>query len=182
METVDVVAFRQQFDKAYCILYNKKDGTEKRFLPPIHVCCDNSLNVIDDRLGSVIWDDANSRFYWFRVNGPGSFINSPTSAMNFGSKVLVPGLIIAVDYGEIQNMRIIVSEEMLDRFMEGLGALMTEEQKEHVRHLILDETDMENIIQRKQTVSYVTGMPKNQRLTQKHYSDMDEYNKTVHSN
>lgn len=182
METVDVIAFRENFDKAYFIMYNKKDGTEKKFLPPIHVCCDNSLNVIDDRMGSVIWDDENSRFYWFRVNGPTSFINSPTSAMSFGSKVLVPGLIIAVDYGEIQNMRIIVSEEMLERFMEGLGSLMTEEQKNHVRHLILDETDMENIIQRKQTVSYVTGFDKRQQASTKHYSEMDEYNKTVHTN
>lgn len=182
METVDVIAFRQNFDKAFCVMYSKKDGSEKRFLPPIHVCCDNSLNVVDDRMGSVIWDDENSRLYWFKVNGPSSFPNSPTSAMNFGSKVLVPGLIIAVDYGEIQNMRIIVTEEMLERFMEGLGSLMTEEQKEHVRHILIDETDMLNIIQRKQTTSYITELSKNDQSSMKHYSDMDEYNKTVHTN
>ena len=182
MEAKDVIAFREQFDRATFTRYNRLTGEKREFKPGIHICCDNSLNAYDDRMGSVIWDDENERFYWFRLNGPTASINSPTSAMSMGDKVQTPALVICVDYGEIQNLRVILDEEMILKYFDALGDLINDDEKAHIMEMIFDETDMSNIILRKKNVSYVTGMDKRADISSKHHSDLDEYNRTVHTN
>jgi len=181
METQDVIAFRNQFDQATFTRYNKYTGEKKLFKPGIHICCDNSLNAYDDRMGSVIWDDENSRFYWFKLNAEGSHPQSPTMAMSFGDKVQIPALVIAVDYGEIQNMRIILDREMFDKYIEALGSLVTEEQKKHLIYELFASTSMDYIIRRKNRTSYVTGEAKDLPVSSQNHDENDEYNKTVHT-
>lgn len=181
METVDVIAFREGFDKATFTMYNRYTGEKKLFKPEIHICCDNSLNAIDDRMGSVIWDDENSRFYWFKLNSLGSTPNSTAPAISLGDKVEIPAMVITVDYGEIQNMRIVMNEEMFDKYVkEAIGHLITEDQIKHLKYIFFAQTDMKYIISRKNKVSYMTEELKDTQRSTKHYDDRDEYDKTIH--
>jgi len=180
METVDVIAFREGFDKATFTMYNKYTGEAKLFKPAIHICCDNSLNAVDDRFGSVIWDDENSRFYWFKLNSPGSTPNATSPGMSTGDKVQIPAMVITVDYGEIQNMRIVMNEEMFDKYVEGLGNLITEDQIKHIKYILFAQSDMHHIISRKNKTSYMTEELKDTSNSTRNYDDKDEYNKTVH--
>lgn len=179
MEKKDVVAFRNIVDQCTFTLTSRKDGTKKEFKPRIYVICDNSLNVIDDRLGSVIWDDDNERFWWFRSNTPGTTPESGHN-MSMGSEVRWPYAVVYVDYAEIQNMRIVMNQESFDKMYNALGGLMTEEQKTNIEMNIKDSGDMTTVIPRKYEVNYVTGLPKKYDPPSK--TEDKAYAFTVHAN
>ena len=102
-------------------------------------------------------------------------------AMSFGDKVELPALVIAVDYNQIQNMRIIMDREMFDNYIEELGSLVTEEQKKHLEYELFAQTDMNTIIKRKNNTSYVTGLSKDAEISSRSYDEIDSYNHTVHT-
>lgn len=181
MEKKDVIAFREAYKKATFTLNNRFDGTKKTFIPFIHVLCDNSLNAVDDQQGSIIWDDENERFYWFTINS-NSTVPYSTGTMSFGNKAANPLCVVSVDYGEIQNMRMVMNEEAFENYIANtdLNILMTADQKEHIRK-IFEECDQTIAIQRKKNISYNTLAPKNAPISQKHYDDQDEYTYTVHT-
>lgn len=153
-------------------------GELVEYLAPFVVICDNSLACKDDRQGSIVWDDANEKFVEFRYNGPGSYYNSHSNAMTFGNKPAVPGVAIIVDYGEIQNFRVELNEDIFESITSALSA-MTDEQKEHVKNLLFVQTDMEHVIKRKRKISYVTQQTKDTELSKTNFSDNDEYRATV---
>ena len=185
MEKVDVVHFRELIDKCEFTLYKKTGedkGTSKKFKPWIHICCDNSLNVIDDREGSVIWDDDNERFYWIRPNTP-STVPFSNSGMSFGSINEVPVALICVDYGEIQNIRCIMNKESFDNLYKALKqeGIMTEDHYNHLIQTLFDETDMKKIIARKKAYNYVTGYSNDtDEITNPSLGENQVYNKTIH--
>lgn len=179
MELERVKLFRDQFKKCTFRMKNRKTGEVKEFIPFIHICCDNSLNAIDDNEGSVIWDDDNAVFYWIRANTPSSTPFGGQAGMSFGDHVNFPYLVVSVDYDEIQNIRQPMDQACFDKFCELLGDKITEEQKEHIENLILEESNMKHVIARKREVNYVTGLPK--AFDPPHQEPSKAYSYSIHS-
>lgn len=173
METATVKHIRDIFRKCTFTLSKRSDGSKSKFSPTLHICCDNSLNCYASEAeyeeadgtkhlnnSTIIWDDDNEMFYWLKANTPSTLPNSPSSSMSMGIKSDFPLVVIAVDYGEIQNMRIILNEEAYWNFCEAMGDLMTEEQKNNIYRIIFEESNMHTVITRKKEISYMTGLPK----------------------
>lgn len=160
MEKDAVIQIREAFRQATFTLNSRKDGSKKVFKPQIHVVLDNSVNIIDDGEGSLIWDDENELLWWFRANTPGSYINSPSAGMSFGSKSEFPMMCIGSNYEQIQNMRVLLNEESYFNLCEAIGENMTEENKMHNYERIVEETDMNVVLSRKREINYNTGLPK----------------------
>lgn len=179
MELERVVLFRNQCKQMKFPMWNRETGEKRYFTPYIHICCDNSLNAIDDNEGSVIWDDDNAVFYWFRANTPSSTPLSGHAGMSFGDSVNFPYLVIKVDYDEIQNIRQPLNQECFDQLYELLSDKMSEDEKTHVENLILTETNIKNIFALKKEVSYVTGLPK--RYDPPHKDEAQSYAHNIHS-
>lgn len=185
MEKATVIKLRELCYKATFTLYNKnKDcDPDKRTLTlrgPVHIVCDNSLNIVDNPLRkSVIWDDANECLYYFTYNTESSFFNPATTAISFGDKPAVPGLCILVDYGEIQNIRVQLNEEAFDNLAKSING-MTDEDKKAIKNYIFKETDQREIIKRKKNISYNTITDKRTDPGSRRYDDNHEYNRTIH--
>lgn len=179
MDIERVKLFRDQFKQVSYTMWNRKTGEKKQFTPYIHICCDNSLNAIDDNNGSVIWDDDNAVFYWIRSHTPSSTPLSGQAGMSFGDHVKFPYLIIAVDYDEIQNIRQPMDQQCFDKFCELLGDKMTQEQKEYIENIILEEVNMKHVIARKREMNYVTGLPK--AYDPPHKTEEQSYAHNIHS-
>lgn len=179
MEKEDVIKLRELANKA---TYTRRlaDGTTVTDIVPLVIVCDNSLNCVDYHDGSVIWDDDNAVFVNFIVNGPDTVYQGKSHAMSFGSKIKAPLAAILVDYGEIQNFRLELIEEAYDNFSNGFTAMSAEE-KEAVKKYYFEDLNMDNIIRRKQQISYMTQQKKDHPIEQQHYDDLDEYNRTVHT-
>ena len=93
-------------------------------------------------------------------------------------------MVIGVDYDEIQNMRISMNAEMFENLLTQMtadGIPITNDQKNYLRHILFIETDMDYIIKRKQNVSYMTETSVNAEISQRHYTEDDEYSKTIHT-
>ena len=58
---------------------------------------------------------------------------------------------------------------------------MTAEEREAVKKYYFEDLNMDNIIRRKQQISYMTQQKKDHPIEQQHYDDLDEYNRTVHA-
>lgn len=177
METADVVKLRTLCEKAKQTVRHA-DGSIDQIAFPTHVVCDNSLNVLDYHKGNVIWNDADGYFVYFTNISPSSIITSPNSGMSFGSEVMVPGVMICVDYGEIQNIRCEISKEA---FMEVAQALnMTQDQIDYNFAQIFDRANMNTSIQRKRMYAYSNQAHKNSADGKRNFTEEEEYNKTVH--
>lgn len=176
MEKQEVITHR---NLCYQATYTQRqaDGTTKKAKVPIHIVCDNSLNIIDYHNGNVIWDDANSRIIYFTVNSPDKVFNSASASMTAGTKPAFPGAMIVVDYGEIQNLRVELNEEAFDAVIGSIS--MSADQKEYVRQKLFVETDQEYIIKRKKEISYMTQRKKDEEESLKNYDENDEYKRTV---
>lgn len=185
MEKETVIKLRELAYKATMTLYNKnKDCKESERTMvvrcPLNIVCDNSLNITDDPINkNVVWDDANECLYYFTYNGESAFYNPATAAISFGDKPVVSGVCILVDYAEIQNIRIQLSEESFDNFTAGI-TVMTQEQKDALKNHLFRDTDQRVIIERKNKTSYMTMMDKDKDPSTRHYNDIHEYNKTIH--
>lgn len=185
MDKATVIKLRNLCYKATFTLYNKNRNCkpEERTLTlrmPVHILCDNSMSIIDDPiLKNVVWDDDNEVFYYFTRNGSTVFPNSSTNSISFGDKVAIPCACILVDYGEIQNLRLQLNEEAFDKFTSQIPQI-TDEQKKTIKEKIFKETDMTNVIKRKQNVSFMTMTDKNSDPATRNYDDEHEYTKTVH--
>lgn len=185
MDKATVIKFREMCYKATMTLYNKNQNCAenektKVLRCPLNIVCDNSLNITDDPITrNVVWDDDNECLYYFTYNGESAFYNPSTAAISFGNKPVVAGVCILIDYGEIQNIRIQLSEEAFNNFTAGITALGAE-QKEVLRKHIFRDTDQEVIIKRKKNTSYMTMTDKDKDPATRHYDDIHEYNKTIH--
>lgn len=158
MEKDAVIRIREAFRKAKFTLTSRKDGSKKEFSPQIHVVLDNSVNMIDDGNGSLIWDDDNEMLWWFKANTLGSYINSPSASMSFGDKSEWPAMCIGSNYEQIQNMRILLNEEAYYNLCAEIGTdLMPEDAIMNNYIKIFEETDMNVVISRKREVNYNTG-------------------------
>lgn len=175
MDKERVVKIRDMLKSIKFPIYNRGTGEEKMVTPYIQVVCDNSVNAVDDNQGSIIWDDENDIFYWFKANAPGSTIFHPSMAM--GVAVKTAYLVIAVDYDEIQNIRMPMNQECFDQIATKIP--MTEEQKNHIEDMILTESDMRNVFAMKRSTNYVTGLPSKYDIPSG--SDSKVYAKTIHS-
>lgn len=190
MEKEHVIKIREIFRKAKFTLTSRKNGKKATFFPIIHIVLDNSVNIFSteaeyiDENGvehfnnsTVVWDDDNELLYWFRPNTPSTLPNSPSSSMSHSHKSDFPLVLVLADYGEIQNMRIILNEEAFDNLCEGLGDLISEEQKNNIYRSIFEETDQSVIISRKREVNYNTGKLKKY---DPNYTEDSSYDLTVH--
>jgi hypothetical protein len=175
MDQERVILIRDKFKALKFKLYHRGTGEEKEFTPLIQIVCDNSLNVVDDNQGNVIWDDDNGIFYWFKGNCQSS--TSYQAGISNGVALNTPYLCIAVDYDEIQNIRIAMNQECFDQLAQSLS--LTDEQKEYIKDMILSESDMRNVIVRKQNNSYVTSVPEKYTIAAK--DDNKVYDKTIHA-
>lgn len=185
MEKATVIKLRELAYKATMTLYNKnKDCPEDKktmtIRSPLNIVCDNSLNITDDPINNnVIWDDVNGCLYYFTYNGESAFYNPATAAISFGDKPVVSAVGILIDYDEIQNIRVQLSEESFDNLTAGI-TVMTPEQKDALKNHLFRDTDQRVIIERKNKTSYMTMMDKDKDPSTRHYDDMHEYNKTIH--
>ena len=176
MDTPFVKKIRDLCDKATYTV-KKADGTTETKQSPIHIVCDNSLSCIDDRRGSVIWDDDNELFICFTYNTSSTFYNSLTESISMGGQITVPGVAILVDYSEIQNMRILINKEIFENFTNALT--ITDEQKEWLNYKYFIALDEKYNIEQKRKMNYVTAAPNDSAISKANYSDNGEYHKTV---
>lgn len=171
MEKDAVIKIRETFRKATFSLYNKKTGEKTTFAPIIHIVLDNSVNIFSmeaepgnplNNQSTVIWDDDNELLWWFRANTASSSINSPSSSMGFGDQPDFAMELIASNFEQIQNMRIIINQEAFENIANILidEGVMTEVQKENIYRNIFEEADMRVVLQRKKEVNYNTGQLK----------------------
>lgn len=178
MEKEAVIKIRESFRKATFTLTSRKDGSKKVFQPQIHVVLDNSVNIIDDGNGSLIWDDENELLWWFRGNTPGAYINSPSSGMSFGNKSEFPAMCIGSNYEQIQNIRVILNEESYFKLCNEIGSdIMSQEEIDNNYEKLFEETDMNVIISRKREINYNTGLPKKYDKT---YDEDSSYTIATH--
>ena len=183
MDKAAVIKFRNLAQVSSVTLYSKElnaDGVQDKFVVPnnIHIVCDNSLNIIDDNNGSVIWDDANEVFYAFRLNTPSSFFTGQTNTISHGNQPKVPICLIAVDYGEIQNMRFQLNCEQFEKIAQELK--LTDEEHDHLYNKFFVNLDQKHQIEVKRTISYDTQTKKDGAIAKRSYDGNDEYMKTVH--
>jgi hypothetical protein len=68
---------------------------------------------IDERSQELFWDDDNGICYYFHYNQ----IRSITPNMIGRDKVVVPACISAFDYGEIQEIKMLLNEEALRKLL-----------------------------------------------------------------
>ena len=183
METATVQLLRQKCEQATFTLYNKDkncapaDAT-KTVKSLIHIVCDNSQNVIyNPNNPTVFWDDSNEVFYAFVYNTE-STIHAASPAMSFGNKPTIAGTCICVDYGEIQNIRVQLTEEAYDNFANAIG--MPDTQKAAIKKILYVDTDNAVQIPKARNRSYMTMTDKRKDPATRHYQDVHEYNATVH--
>jgi hypothetical protein len=175
MDKERVVHIRDKFKALKFKMQHRGTLEEEEFTPLIQIVCDNSLNVVDDNEGNVLWDDDNGIFYWFKGNCQGS--TSVQGGMSMGVALNTPYLCVAVDYDEIQNIRIALNQPCFDQLAESLS--MSSDQKQYIEDMILSESDMRNVIVRKQNNSYVTSVPEKYTIAAK--DDIKVYDKTIHA-
>ena len=177
MDKATTIAIRDKLKSIKFPMWNRKTGEKKEFTPYLHICCDNSLNVIDDG-HSVIWDDENEIFYWVKANTVGSM--PYVTNLSAGDAVRLPYLVMGVDYGEIQNIRVQMDQPMMDTFLDSFGNLVTDEFRQELIDEIISQSDMRNVFIAKRSRNYNTGLPKEH---DPNYHDGDPsyvYDKTVH--
>jgi hypothetical protein len=68
---------------------------------------------IDERTQELFWDDDNGICYYFHYNQ----IRNTAPTMIGRDKVLVPACISAFDYGEIQEIKMLLNEEALRKLL-----------------------------------------------------------------
>ena len=113
METADVTKIRQILRSVK--FKRKEDGTEEEIedVTPISIEFDNSL-AVSEKTDIVMWDDKNAVVWAVGFNNH----NAKSAEYSFGtSKPLNPGVLYAVDYGEIQQFRAELNEKLFDGFM-----------------------------------------------------------------
>lgn len=181
MENNDVIKIRDILRKA-TVTVRGGDGKDRLLYNPIHVVCDNSLNIQDNGY-NVIWDDKNFVLYYFLPNTPQMVYNSPSSGMSFGNRGMMSGAVIVVDYSEIQNMRLELNEEAYGKLLNAIkaqGANPSQEALDWINHEMFVKPNAAVAIQRKRMYSYTTQTLHNSEEEKRKYDDLDEYDKTVH--
>lgn len=178
MELEYIKKLRDICDKVTYTVRNA-DGSTEVLKAPIHIMCDNSLSCLDNRVGSVIWNDADQYFVYFKLANDSTFYNAPTDSMSFGNQPLVPLAAIFVDYSEIQNLRIIMNAEMFKNLTDNLPTIKSEE-IEWVWKTYFEDLNAINAIKRKRNISYTTQRPIDSKEEKKHYDGLDEYTITTH--
>lgn len=124
MDSADVIKIRNvlrsvNYQKT---VVNKDTGAKTTVtdIVPISIEFDNSLGV-SEKTDLVMWDDANSIVYAVGFNV--GQVKSGEYPMGT-DKVLNPGVLYCVDYGEIQQFRVELNEQLFDGLMQkfkGLG-------------------------------------------------------------
>lgn len=154
-----------------------EDGTEITMMTPIAVFGSNNFNMITDyHDGSMIWDDSRETIFFFQYNSKVD-MNAPSMAMSPGSRPVSPCLLSIMPYNEIITMRAILIEETFDKVCNQLG--ITGDAYDKLYHKFFVETDQLYQIQQKRKISYSSQHSKEWEKN-RHYTEMDEYNKTVH--
>lgn len=183
MEKETVIKFRNLAKQLTCTLYSKelnKDGEHDKLVIPadIHIVCDNSLNAIDDHLGSVQWDDDNEVFYIFRLNTQSAYYQGKTNTISTGDQPAIPICLIAVDYGEIQNMRFQLNREQFEKALVALN--IPEDEGNYLRDKFFLELNQAYLIKKKREISYDTQTRKDGEIAKRSYDDRYEYDMTMH--
>ena len=116
MATADVTNIRPTFRSVkFKRKLKKEDGTAEEIedVTPISIEFDNSL-AVSEKTDIVMWDDKNAVVWAVGFNNH----NAKSAEYSFGtSKPLNPGVLYAVDYGEIQQFRAELNEKLFDGFM-----------------------------------------------------------------
>lgn len=103
MEKKDVLAIRKVFEQ---IKIKTSDG--KMHTPTISVKLDNDV-WMDDSIHELFWDDANEICYYYHYNQ----LRGTVPYMIGKDHIAVPAILAAFDYGEIQEMRILLSKDAI---------------------------------------------------------------------
>lgn len=123
MEPTDVKTIRQLLRK---VKYTKtvKDKatgavTKVEDIVPISIEFDNSL-ALSEETDIVMWDDKTNMVYGIGFN---SNVVKGAQMITGRSKPGNPGALFVVDYGEIQQIRAAINEELMRKFMNEFKAL-----------------------------------------------------------
>ena len=154
-----------------------EDGTEVTFKTPIAVFGSNNFNMLTDfHDGSAIWDDNRETLFFFQYNSKVD-MNAPAPAMSPGDRPVAPCLLSIMPYNEIITIRAILIEETFDKLCAALS--ITGDAKAKLYHKFFVETSQKFQIEQKRKISYVS-QHSHEYEKDKHYTEMDEYNRTVH--
>ena len=100
------------------------------------------------------------------------------NTISHGNQPKVPICLIAVDYGEIQNMRFQLNYEQFEKIAQELK--LTDEEYDHLYNKFFVNLDQKHQIEVKRTISYDTQTKKDGAIAKRSYDGNDEYMKTVH--
>lgn len=103
MDKQYVIAIRNVFEQ---IKVKTSDGVEHT--PTMILKLDNDAWV-DDATNELFWDDAKEVCFYYHYNQ----LRNMTPAMIGKKRVSVPAVLSAFDYGEIQEMKILLSKDAL---------------------------------------------------------------------
>lgn len=167
MEASDVKAIRALLRK---VTYKKtvtvkETGEQKEVVDnfPISVELDNSL-ALSEKTDIVMWDDTKNIIYAIMFN---SNVVKGSDLISGRAKPVNPGALIAADYGEIQQFRIEINEDGMDKFMKefkSLGVKINSNGKEVViddaaitraKNFIHGQVDPMNVFKKDQKLGYL---------------------------
>jgi len=145
MDTPQVIELR---DFVHGIKHkNLNDGKERPLT--LMILVDNAYGFFNEAIHIVRWDDAKERFYVFGYNSVGT---NP----NMGSKNPTGfGELSIVDYGQIQQFKVVLSEVDFDAVCTALGSsLMPDDVRENTRMKLFTTTDPAYYIKKDQETHY----------------------------
>lgn len=175
----DVKEARKLLEKATCTIVDAM-GNKHKYQMPVGIYGSNNFNiVVDDHDGSFIWDDANERIILFLYASQPD-LNIPAPAMSAGKRPMTPVYVSFMPYNEIISLRAVLTLEAFNNLCDAIGtSLMPANIREKVYNKFFRDTDMHNIIARKQDTNYVSQNYKWFDQAKHSYDDQDEYDRTV---
>ena len=173
------VIYNRELIKSLTYDVKNEDGTTSTMITPIAIFGSNNFNMLTDTHdGSFIWDDDKETLFFFQYNSKVD-MNAPAPAMSVGAQIKAPCILGFMPYNEIITMRAILIEETFEKVCTKLN--ITGDQKKWIYHKFFVETNQDYQIKKKRElgISYCNQHSREYNKD-RHYTEMDEYNKTVH--
>lgn len=120
MEINDVIHIRDTFKKIKVKLKKINRSTQEEYEQevsvPLLITLDNEVHIYESKM-SVLWDDSHGVLWYYAYN------TTPNSemAMMGSSKINMPAMLCAADYGEIQQIKVFLNEDTLVKSLDILA-------------------------------------------------------------
>ena len=178
MKKADVIYNRNLIQSLTYDVKNE-DGSTSTMKTPIVVYGTANVNVITDyQDGSFVWNDDKETIFFFNWNNQVE-MNAPAPAMSLGAAVKAPCYVGFMPYSEIVSMKAVLIQETFDKICSSIG--VSGAAKDYLFNKFFVETNQEYQIKKKKElkISY-SNQHTAAHNSDKYFSEMDEYKKTVH--